>query len=57
MGQWDRDRQETKQVSEFKQCPKEGTVAQSTGGSGDSVGQNSLSAGCWGTGAATQGEQ
>lgn len=32
MGQCDRGRQETKQVSEFKQCPKEGTVAQSTGG-------------------------
>lgn len=33
--------EETKQVREFRQSPKEGTVAQSTGGSGDSVGQSS----------------
>ena len=30
-GQWYRDSKETKQVSELKQSPKEGTVTPSTG--------------------------
>lgn len=31
LGQWDRDPKATKKVSDFRQSPKEGTVAQSTG--------------------------